>query len=113
MMSLAKGERQPPVEAIQILFVSVTLFISGASHLPDKTEGAGAPRFGFSNVEINLQTPSATALDLARPYYSHDVHVAGPGRIWVKIHKAGSVVVARAISVHPLPVSSAIEAVPK
>src|SRR5215471_16357364 len=101
------------VQATGILLVAVNLVVSGAPHSQDKTEPAGLPKSGIPDIKINAQIPDVIALDLARPYYSADVHVVGAVRVWVKIDKAGDVVAARAISGHSLLKPSALQAAVK
>ena len=101
------------VQATGVLLVAVNLVVSGAPHSQDKTEPGGLPKSGIPDIKINAQIPDVIALDLARPYYSADVHVVGAVRVWVKIDKAGDVVAARAISGHPLLKPSALQAAVK
>ena len=90
------------MQTIGILLLGLSLLSSGATHSQDKLQLAGFPKSRIPDIKINAQIPYATALDLTRPSYSPDVHVAGTARIWVKIDKAGDVVAGRAISGHAL-----------
>jgi|SRR5215471_11135922 len=89
------------------------MLVSGTSRPQDKAEAAGSQKSGFPEVRINVQIPGATALDLASPYHPLDAHVAGIACVSIKINNAGDVFEARAISGHPLLVSSAIDAARK
>lgn len=53
-------------------------------------------------IRVTVNLSNTSALDLVRPYYPGDLHVAGTWVVRVKLDRSGQVVSARALSGHPL-----------